>query len=280
MLLTLSASSLRSRLAPRKGGKPSTDGPTLTLNDLPRFARQTLGLHGLNLITPMLAGADAGKLDALREAADKASCPILVLHETEPQPFGADDETAGSSAVERTLRVVKAAHRLGCNSIAVSVGGPDGEDAFENAIERLKEVLKPAEKMEVNILLAPAPGMTAEPDRLTELIKKVGGFRIGTFPNYFDASRFSDPGLYLRRLVPYASALTASCVSFRPGTAGGKPVHEPYDLVEYTKVVQAVGYTGTLAIEYRGEGDPVEPLKAAKAVLESVVGSEDVEPEE
>lgn len=276
MLLTLSAHSFRARLTPKKSGKVAPDA--LNLMDLPRFTRETLGLYGLNLTTPMLAGADLVRLDSLREAADKASCPILVLHETEAQPFGTEDEDVGNAAIARTLKVVKAAHRLGCNSIAVSVKGPDGDDAFDNAIERLKEVLKPAEKLEVNLLLAPFPGMTIEPDRLTDLIKKVGGFRIGTFPNYFDASKAPDPSLYLRRLVPYASALTASCLGFAPGKKPGTGVHEAFDLAGYTKVVQSVGYQGTLAIDYLGDGDVVEAVLSAKSVLESIVGSEVNEP--
>lgn len=273
MLLTLTANSLRSRLVAKKG---RVDADKLALTDLPRFVRNELGLFGLNLSTNLLVGADAARLDAIRDAADKAPCPCLVLMESEVQPMGTTNDAVGDAAIARLQRVVQAASRLGCNSVGVAISGEDSEDAYDFTIERLRRVLQVAERLEVNILLAPAPGMTADPDKLTELIKKVGGFRIGTFPDYQSASRADDPLLYLRRLTPYASAVTAAVVGFKPKKAGSsaQPAHDPYDLVEYTKVIQAVGYTGTLALDYRGESggaDAVEAIRQAKAVLESVI---------
>ncbi|MFN7019705.1 MAG: sugar phosphate isomerase/epimerase family protein [Phycisphaerales bacterium] len=277
MLLTLTANALRSRIVnPGKSrAKPPVDA--LTLADVPRFAREHLGLHGLTLSTNLLVGADLTRLDALRDAADKASCPCLVLTESEPQFFGGMDEDAGDAAIERVTRVVRAAHRLGCNSVGLTLLGEDDEDTFDNSIERLRSVLSVAERLEINVLIHSSKGLTQDPERLTELIKKVGGFRIGTFPDFQAASMTSDPILHLRRLSPYASAITASAVAFKPGKKPGLPIHEGYDLVEYVKTVIAVGYQGTLAIDFRGEGDPVAGILNAKAVLESVVGSEDAQ---
>jgi sugar phosphate isomerase/epimerase len=271
MLLTLSANSLRSRLVAKKG-RADAGSDRLALTDLPRFVRNELGLYGLNLSTNLLAGADAARIDAIRDAADKAPCPCLVLVESEVQPMGTTDDAVGDAAIARLQRVVQAASRLGCNSVGVSISGEESEDAYDFTIERLRRVLQVAERLEVNILLAPAPGPTADPDKLTELIKKVGGFRIGTFPDYQAASRSSDPLSYLRRLTPYASAVTAAVVGFKPRKGPGPAQHEPYDLIEYTRVVQSVGYTGTLALDYRGEAaDAIETIRLAKAALESVV---------
>jgi hypothetical protein len=124
----------------------------------------------------------------------------------------------------------------------------------------------------VNLLIGSGKGPTLEPDRLTDLIKRVGGFRIGTYPDYQTAAASDDPLAYLRRLTPYASAVTASSIGFKKGKSG--PEHQGYDLVEFTKAVIAVGYTGTLAIDYRGDGDPEEGIRNTRAVLESVVGVE------
>jgi sugar phosphate isomerase/epimerase len=270
MLLTLAANALRSRLAaPRKGRAPAG---TLQVTDLPRFAREELGLYGLNLSTNLLVGADLARLDAIRDAADKASCPCLVLVESEVQPMGTTDDPTGDAAIARSARVVQAAHRLGCNSVGLPISVKDNEDEIDFCVERLRRVLQTAERLEVNVLIAPASGITAEPDRLTDLIKKVGGFRIGTFPDFEAASRAPDPHLYLRRITPYASAVTAACVNFKPGRRAGEWVHEPYDLAAFAEVVKSVGYTGTLAIDCRGDGDPVESVRRAKDLLESVVG--------
>lgn len=270
MLLTLAANALRSRLVPKKVRGTPPDAMAVT--ELPRLTRETLGLFGLHLTTPMLAGADLARLDAIRDAADKASCPCLTLTEQEPQHFCTENDKVGDGAVERVIRVVRAAHRLGCNSIGVSITGDDVGDAMDFCIERIRAVLSVAERLEVNILIVPIAGITADPDRLTDLIKKIGGFRVGTFPDFETASRQPDPALYLRRIVPYAAAVTVSCQTFKPRAKGQPPAHEAYDLGAYVKVLEAVGYTGTLAIDYRGAGDPIEGLRSAKSVLEGLLG--------
>ena len=236
MLLTLSANCLRSRLSPlTKKGRQT--GDSLALTDLPRFTRNELGLYGLNLSTSLLAGADINKLDAIREAADKAPCPCLVLIESEPMQLCTLDEDAGNVAVDRAIRVIMAAQRLGCNSVGVAIAGQDSEDEFDFCVERLRQILTKAERLDINLLIMPRPGITDDPERVTEMIKKVGGFRVGTMPDFQTAAKAPDPLLYLRRVVPYASALTASTIEFSPAKKGGPPAHAPYDLIEFSKVI-------------------------------------------
>lgn len=284
MLLTLTANCLRSKLSlpsgRGKGARASTQtgGDLLLLNDLPRFTREQLGLFGLNMSTNLLVGADFARLDALREAADKASCPCLVLTESEPQDFGQMDDDAGDAVVDRVIRVVKAAHRLGCNSIGVTLIGEDNEDVFDNSVERLRNVLSVAERLEVNILITSGKGLTQDPERLTELIKRVGGFRVGTFPDFQTASLATDPLVHLRRLSPYASAITASTVGFKAGKKADTFEHDPYSLPDYIKTVLAVGYQGTLSIDYRGEGDVLKGVERTRMVLESLLGTDRSEP--
>ncbi len=318
MLLTLAASSFAARLTAGRS-KPARSSRSskakaetaeavqpLALEDLPRFTRNELGLFGLNLSTDLLVGADLKKLDAVRDAADKASCPCLVLVERTPQELATEDEALGAAAVDRLTRVVQAASRLGCNSVAVTIEDAAHADAFDFAAERVRMVLAKAEKLEVNVLLAPPQpsaisrsnqaedSLTLEPDRLTELIKKVGGFRIGTFPDFQTASKSPDALLYLRRLVPYAAAVSASVEDFAPASAGSPPAasgtknaakpspkaplfHGSYNLHDYAKAVESVGFTQTLAIDYRGSGDAVQGVTLARQILESALGLEVVE---
>lgn len=277
MLLTLAATSLKARLLPRKTKGAPADA--LNVTDLPRLARENLGLFGLHLTTPMLAGADFARLDAVRDAADKAACPCLTLTEPDPLQLCTENDTVGAAAVDRTIRVVRAAHRLGCNSIGLSISGDDHGDAVDFCIERLREVLAVAERLEMNLLIVPIAGITAEPERLTDLIKRIGGFRVGTFPDFDAAARQPDPSVYLRRIVPYAAAVTVSIHSFKPRKPNTAPVHEPYDLAEFLKVIDAVGYTGTLAIDYRGDGDPIEGLRTAKIALDALLGDPTDDPD-
>ncbi len=287
MLLTLTATSLRSMLTPGRGAKP-----VLTLPELPAFTRERLGLHGLNLGTPMLAGQGRAVLEAIRDRADKARCAVLVLIEPEPQPLGDPADRVASGSLERLGRVIEAARVLGCGSVAITPGGPDDPAHFERTAERLRRIVDRAEKLEMNLLIAPGEGLTVQPERVTDLIKKVGGFRLGTFPDFEAASRSPDPAVYLRRLTPYAAAVSASTVGFEPEGRKGKgrarapgdsealdaPVrHVPYDVGMMVDAVQAVGYDATLAVDYRGEDDPTVGVVRSRRLLERLLGQEPTE---
>jgi sugar phosphate isomerase/epimerase len=139
---------------------------------------------------------------------------VLALTEVEAQRLGDPNETKGLAGVDRMLKVVEAASLLGCNSCGVSVIAKDTEEGFEYAVERLRMIVERAERLEINLLLVPHDGLTADPVRLTELIKKVGGFRIGTQPDFEVAAAQDDPMTYLKRLTPYASVVNASTLGF------------------------------------------------------------------
>jgi hypothetical protein len=210
-----------------KGKKPQLD-----LLDLPRFTRENLGLAGVNLSTDLLAGADRARLEAIRERADRASCACLLLIEPEPQNFGSSDESSVAAAIHRTIRVAEAAHILGCSSIAVRVKAQDDDVGLLRVAAGLKKVVERAEKLDINLLIAPEAGLTAKPERVTELLKKVGGFRVGTFPDFQSAAASGDGVGYLHRLTPYATSVCASTIKLlgeaetKPAKGGGKEMRD------------------------------------------------------
>lgn len=220
MLLTLNASCLREMIQP-SGGQSAT----LTLDALPRFTREVLGLHGLYVPTALLAGADRRRLEHLREQADKAGCAVLVLIDSNSSPLG--EPGVDESAVERLKRVVEAAAAVGATAITVRVEAADTQPAMDRVILNLKKISKAGEARDINVLMAPGPGLTAQPEKITEIIKKVGGFRIGTYPDLHTATTQKEPPLYLRRLTPYASALCAATFELTEAGAEGAPKPKP-----------------------------------------------------
>lgn len=273
MLLTLTAVSLRSMFAKGRGGRPK-----LEMLDLPRFTREELGLHGLNLSTELLTGVSREVLEKLRERADKAGCACLLLIESEAQAFGDASEAKAAGAVERMGKVIQAASILGCNAVAVKLVGEDDTAVFARTAERMKKTVEKAEKLELNLLISPNQGLTQTPERVTDLIKKVGGFRVGTFPDFQAAAASSDPTNYLRRLTPYASVVSGTTIKFA-GAKGEKegeeptgPVkHQPYDLEPLVNAILSVGYDGTLGIDFRGTGDAKLGVIRSRTVLEALL---------
>lgn len=272
MLLTLTATCLRPLLEGTPAGGKAAPRAKIALEDLPTFTRDELGLAGLNLSTDLLVGADRTRLERLRERADRASCACLLLIEGEGQAFGDVDDAVGKGAQARLTRVVEAARLLGCTSAAVKVIAEDSEVGMLRSATRLKPIVERAEKLDVNVLISPCKGLTFLPERVAELIKRVGGFRIGTFPDFQSACEHPDPVAYLRRLSPYAAVVSASTLQFKSagkkGAKGeGELVHEPYELAPLVEAVESVGYDGTLAIDYRGKGDPVQGIRTSMSVL-------------
>ncbi|CAG0967090.1 hypothetical protein PHYC_01043 [Phycisphaerales bacterium] len=284
MLLTLTASCVRSLLIP--GGRGKKVAPKIDLLDLPVFVREQLSLSGINLSTDLLVGADRTRLETVRERADRASCACLLLIENEPQPLGGD-ESAGAGAAQRLGRVVEAAHILGCSAVAVRVVAADEDSAVGRIAARLKPVMERAEKLDMNLLIAPHAGLTERPERVTELLKKIGGFRVGTFPDFEAASRAKDPNTYLHRLTPYATVVSASTFEFVPAGKkeveasvdafrSGAWVHKPYDLAGCVNAIRAVGYDGPLGIDYRGSGDVTMGVRLSRDALLAALGGEDM----
>ena len=87
LLLTLSTSSLVGLFEEPEKGPDS-------LLDAPRFAMEHLQLRGLYLEASSLSGWSIKELDRLRDRADKAGCPCLVLADDQRHHHQlADDQT-------------------------------------------------------------------------------------------------------------------------------------------------------------------------------------------
>lgn len=195
----------------------------MALTDLPNYTREVLGLRGLSLSTDLLVGADRKMLDTLRERGDKAGCACLTLVEPPSIKINATSEAATAAIMDRMSRVVQAAQILGCSSAAFHVEGVATEKDREIAAARLKLIVQRGEKLDVNILLGPSANTAIEPDMLTDVLKRVGGFRVGTYPDFENASKAKDPLTYLRRLSPYASAVCAATMGFETGVVVPPP---------------------------------------------------------
>ena len=259
MLLTLAARSLRTLVSSNGEG-------SLSLLDLPSFALKELQLRGMNVPSSMLAGWTLEDLDNLRDRGDKAGCPCLVLIEDSPMCLAAADPAEIVSAGDRIRRLAVAANRLGCNALAIRCTAPDTDEAFDEAASVLKRLMPSVERLELNLLIAPNEGLTERTERLTDLLKRIGGFRIGSLPDFGHAAASGDLVDALRKLAPYAGAVHATVEGF-----DSKGRHEKFDLAEAVAAIKSVGFLNTLAIDYVGEGDAVANIEQARTVLEKAI---------
>ena len=122
-------------------------------------------------------------------------------------------------AAERVRRLAVAANRLGCNALAIRCDARDTDEAFDQTAVELKDVMPAVERLELNLLIAPHTGLTGQTDRLTDLLKRIGGFRIGSLPDFGHAAESGDLVDALRKLAPYAGAVHAHGGGFRQARA-------------------------------------------------------------
>ena len=262
MLLTLATRSLRSLTTAKNGAS------RMSLLDIPDFAQKHLKLRGMNIFASELSGWPLAKLDRLRDKADKAGCPCLVLVEDRPLSFIHPDAVELQKATDRVERLVVAATRLGCNAISICCEAEDTNDAFEATADEIRTLMPTIERNELNLLIAPNVGLTTAPERLTDLIKRIGGFRIGSLPSFGDAAKTGSLERALRKLAPYAGSIHATVMDFKKGK------HEAFDLAACVDAVRAVGFVNTLAIDFHGKGDALETIKKARDLLQEVIDRE------
>ena len=102
------------------------------------------------------------------------------------------------------------------------------------------------------------------------MIKRIGGFRIGSLPSFGSAAEVGkgDPTESLRKLAPYAGAIHATVEGFSK-----KGVHKGYDLASCVTAVRSVGFLNTLAIDYAGSDEPVVNIEMARDVLQQAINA-------
>jgi len=283
MLLTLNAASLQFLLT------DATRDDRLELADIPRIALDKLLLRGLIVDTSLLRGWSLDALHDFRNRADQAGCPCLVLRETEPITADSDDEAMNEKTMSRLGLIARAASRLGCNALALQMRGFEGDEALNRMAMFLRSVMERIDRMELNLLIEPGEGDLSEPGPLIQLIKKVGGFRIGTMPSFAWAIQHGDPESVLRQTAPYAGAVLASCGfengagkstrkgrSRKKGVAAEEESLSKEELKQIGKCVEAlrrVGYGQVLAIDYLGSGVGLGAIEQARnAIVEVIQG--------
>ncbi len=220
MLFSLNVNSIRDALK-RRGAK------ALSVEDLPRYAQEQTGLHAMTMATDLLAGATRDTLTRIRENGDRVGCACLLLSQTEPLAFGDPRPKVGDEVVLRMTKVVEAASLLGCNSASLAITAKDDDDTLELVASRMRRVLERADRLEIMVLIRPDKGLTQDAERLTELVKVIGGFRIGTMPDFEAAVASGDPVHYLKRLTPYASVVNASTLGFKDPEPTPAPAAKP-----------------------------------------------------
>ena len=252
MLLTLAMQSLNGLI----------EGGDQDIQEIPNLSAGQLDLRGVLIDASHLSGWSFDAYDLFRNNADKAKAPCLLVRDNTPMDLTEGHE---QESRERIQRLSVAANRLGCNAVAITPVFPDDENAVKFISLQLREAMQGVERLELNLLLQPTEGLTSDPDQQIEIIKQIGGFRIGALPTFSSASATGDGINALQKLAPYAGGIVADF----PTGRGKKAI----DLVKGLRAIQDVGYVNTVSLNYIGKGNPIQELnKASKKMHKFLEG--------
>ena len=238
VLLTLAIQSLN----------PLIEDGTQDLLEVPRLTSEKLDLRGVMIDADHLSGWTMESYDTFRNNADKAKSPCLLVRDNTPM----DLLGSNGMSIERIKRLSVAANRLGCNAIAITPMFPDDQNAVDTIVEQIRFAMQGVERLELNLLLQPCEGLSSDPDQHIEIIKQIGGFRIGALPTFEFAGATGDGIDALRKLAPYAGGIVADF----PCGRGKKKI----DPLEGLQAVLEVGYSNTIALNYKGKGHTMKEI--------------------
>lgn len=259
ILLSLCASCAMQPL-PRKG-------TLLDLLDIPKFVSDELELRGLNIPAELIRGRPAQQLERLRDEADRAHCPCLMLYQDSPLDFVNQAE----SATKSLQGLARAAMLMGCSELAVRLAcAPAQAPAVSSSVKALLQTIQP---QDMNLLIRPNIDPPDETELILDLVKRVGGFHIGAMPSFAHASVTPDAIETLRKLAPYSAAIEVTVAGFNKDGE-----HHQFDLFAYLEALVSYGYMNKLAINWVGKTNWVQGVTTARERLMAVLGREEQVP--
>ncbi|MHB8514213.1 MAG: sugar phosphate isomerase/epimerase family protein [Dehalococcoidia bacterium] len=227
------------------------------------------GIGALELVNTFFPSPQYGYLKQLRKRAEDAGVRLpLIMCDAEGSMAG-PERASRMQAAKNHHKWVDIAAVLGCHAIRCNTGAQAGDaDALDRCAESFSALLEYADASGINVLIENHGGLSSDPDWLVALMRKVGHPRFGTLPDFGNMPDSIDRYDAVRKMMPYAKAVSAKCYDF--DAAGDEP---KIDFGRMMEIVKAAGYSGYVGIEYEGERLPErEGILACKALLERYQG--------
>jgi sugar phosphate isomerase/epimerase len=200
---------------------------------------------------------DYGLLQRVRRAL-RLHNMALIAWTCDPE-FGHSNDFAGARAYVRMA--LRTARRLGASVLRITVDhAAVGEDTGA-VVGVLRELAASAGQVGVRMALE-NHGCAAAAEQILDIIRGVDSPWLGVcldFGNFRPGHGEED----FERLAPFAIHAHAKSYAFDDS---GEEISIPYR--HRIGVLRSTGYTGTLSIEYEGDGDPVEGIEQTRRLIE------------
>lgn len=225
-----------------------------------------LGIGAIELVNTFFPSPQYAYLKQLRKRADDAGVSIqLIMCDGEGSMAG-PERASRMLAAKNHHKWVDIAAVLGCHSVRCNTGAQEGDpDALGRCAESFSALLEYADAAGINVLIENHWGASSDPEWLVGLMQQVGHPRFGTLPDFGNIPDATDRYDAVRKMMPYAKAVSAKCYDFDDTTGDETKI----DFEKMMRIVLDAGYSGCVGIEYEGERLPErEGIIACKKLLE------------
>lgn len=216
-------------------------------------------------------------LTILKSKSEEFGIKNLIIMIDGEGDLATADEGERNQAVEKHKKWVDAAQSLGCHSIRVNLFGTNNpEEWVTTSVDGLKKLSEYAATKKVNVIVENHGYLSSNADLLTEVIQKVKMSNCGTLPDFGNfcleregGQRWGAPCVKeydkyqgVKELMEYAKAVSAKSYAF--DDQGNETT---IDYPRMLEIVKNAGYTGFIGVEYEGEGNEIEGIKATRELL-------------
>ncbi|MFQ5795838.1 MAG: sugar phosphate isomerase/epimerase family protein [Candidatus Bipolaricaulia bacterium] len=243
----------------------------ITLLDFPRVARQTFGIEAIELVNTLFAAPTDAYIQQLQQNAEDHGVKILLVMCDGEGSMGGRDKAERTKTVRNHHKWIDIAVELGCHSIRVNLYGEEPQDIDDphefiaRSVEGFSALVEYGATHDIDTLIENHGGLSSDPEVVRQVIDRVGSPHLGTLPDFGNLPEGVDRYDVVRRMMPYAKAVSAKCHDF---DANGNETTIDYERMMKI-VVDEVGYHGYIGIEYEGDRlTEYEGILACKALLE------------
>jgi sugar phosphate isomerase/epimerase len=233
--------------------------------DMPALCRKEFDIGGLELVNSFFPSPQYSYCtDLLKRATDNGVKILLIMCDGEGD-MAHPDPAQRRQAVRNHRKWLDVAAVLGCHSIRCNAGDgkPGDPDAIARCAESFAALVEQARADKLNVIIENHGGFSSDPASLLAVIEKVNDPLFGTLPDFGNFPPTVDRYDAVRRMMPYAKAVSAKCHEF---DEDGNEKHT--DFGRMIPIVLAAGYAGYIGIEYEGpDPDEIAGVRACQRLL-------------
>jgi sugar phosphate isomerase/epimerase len=231
-----------------------------SLAEFPRFARERFGFDAVELCSMHFANTDTNYLDQIKQSLVSSQIGFANMP-IDTGNISQTDSRKRQFDLDRIANWMAVASYLGAEAVRVNTGaGQEGWD-ISLTIESYKKLAAQAREYNLLLLIENHGGVSSRPQTIIQILREVGAPNLKLCPdfgNFPPETRYED----LEKIMPYAHMLHAKTYDF---DAEGN--HPAFDFLRCLKIVQDARFSGTISVEFEGQGDQYQGVEKTLALL-------------